>query len=52
MTLNGRGGFVIPNFVSGLTDGWRFTPADTEFEDKTQWMTIGRLISTQLYYSN
>jgi hypothetical protein len=27
-------GLVIPNFVSGLTDGRRFTPTDTEFEDK------------------
>jgi tetratricopeptide (TPR) repeat protein len=28
-------GLVIPNFMSGLTDGWHFTPADTEFEDKS-----------------
>jgi hypothetical protein len=28
-------GLVISNFVSGLTDGWRFTPVNTEFEDKS-----------------
>jgi hypothetical protein len=27
-------GLIIPNFVSGLTDDWRFTPTDTELEDK------------------
>jgi hypothetical protein len=27
-------GLIIPNFMSELTDGLRFTPTDTEFEDK------------------